>query len=193
VTRTSGRRSAATLRAPLTAIALAAALAGCATPAARTPAAVTEVAAPRDWSGRFSVTLQPHVPDAASDNSGGRFELTAFGPAMNLTLYSPFGQTIASAERRPDGSASLQLADGRRLHAENLDRLLHRALGHPMPVERLPDWLDRRFEQVLRRDAAGEPIDALDSGWRIRLDDRRWQMQRIEPTGTLTVLLLLDR
>jgi outer membrane lipoprotein LolB len=168
-------------------------LGGCATPAPRAAVPPADAASLREWAGRFSVTYQQLVPDAPVDNNGGRFELTAVGNALELTLYSPFGQTVASAQRRPDGSATLELADGRRMQSETLDGLLHQALGYPLPIERLPDWLDRRFEQVISRDAGGEAIDALDSGWRIRLDARRWQFQRQQSTGTLTVLLLLDR
>jgi hypothetical protein len=62
-----------------------------------------------------------------------------------------------------------------------------------LPIERLPVWLERRFEHVVARDDRGEPIDALDSGWRIRMESRRWQLQRPQASGTLTVLLLLDR
>jgi outer membrane lipoprotein LolB len=184
------------LRAPLLALALAAAVvaAGCAT--APKPVAQAEAAQPgavREWLGRFSVTLQPLDPNSPAENTGGRFELVATGNALDLTLFSPFGQTLASAARQADGSATLQMADGRRLRAETLDSLLHRALGYPLPVERLPDWLDRRFERVLGRDDAGNVIDALDSGWRIRLDARRWQLQREQPGALLTVLLVLDR
>jgi outer membrane lipoprotein LolB len=188
----SGRRFGTALRAAAMAASLAV-LGGCATPTARAPVAVADAAEFREWSGRFSVTVQPNVPDAAADNTGGRFELTAAGRALELALYSPFGQTIASAKRRTDGSATLELADGRRLHAETLDGLLHQALGYPLPVERLPDWLERRFERVTARDDGGAAVDAIDSGWRIRMDARRWQLQRQQPGATLTVLLLLDR
>jgi outer membrane biogenesis lipoprotein LolB len=175
---------------------LAAALSGCATPtppAVAAPAVAVDADTPREWRGRFQVTLQAFDLERPPESTSGRFELLARGLALELALASPFGQTMALATRRADGTATLELADGRRVQTDSLDALLERALGYPLPVERLPAWLDRRFEHVVARDRTGEPVDALDSGWRIRMEPRRWQLQRPQGSGTLTVLLLLDR
>jgi outer membrane lipoprotein LolB len=87
----------------------------------------------------------------------------------------------------------MTLADGRRIEAPSLDALLERALGWPLPVERLPAWLDDRFETVLERDTEGQPRLAQDSGWRIEREPRRWALQRSHAGGTLRVVLVLDR
>jgi outer membrane biogenesis lipoprotein LolB len=189
------RRMASGLASLAMAATLAAALTGCATPAppVTAPAAAADPDGPREWQGRFLITVHGFDPEVAADSTSGRFELTAKGPALDLVLFSPFGQTMAWAARRADGTATLELSDGRRVQADSLDALLQRALGYPLPIERLPVWLERRFEHVVARDDRGEPIDALDSGWRIRMESRRWQLQRPQASGTLTVLLLLDR
>jgi outer membrane biogenesis lipoprotein LolB len=180
------------------AIAAAALAAGCATPAPPppAPAARAPVEGPRDWSGRFSVTLTAPSADR-QDAAAGRFALTALptpaGRSLALELTSPFGQTIATGERAPDGRSTLKLADGRTVEASTLDGVLERALGWPLPIERLPDWLDDRFEAVTSRDAQGRVTAATDSGWRIEREPLRWALQRIHGEGLLRVVLVLDR
>ncbi len=184
--------------APLAALALVVALAGCAaTPSAPTP--VQGVPAPdavREWAGRFVVVSRASVPGANQDTGAGRFALTsrpvAGGRALELELTSPFGQTIASGRSAPGGASTLTLADGRRIEAPSLDAVLERALGWPLPIARLPAWLDDRFETVLERDAQGRPSLARDSGWRIEREPRRWALQRPHADGTLRVVLVLD-
>ncbi len=182
----------------LAALALGAAIAGCATPQPAPP--LPQPAAPdavREWAGRFSVVSQQAVPGANQDTGAGRFLLVSrpgpAGRALELEVVSPFGQTIAEGRRAPDGASTLTLSDGRRLEAPSLDALIERALGWPLPVERLPSWLDDRFETVLARDAQGRPSLAQDSGWRIEREPRRWALQRPHAGGTLRVVLVLDR
>jgi outer membrane biogenesis lipoprotein LolB len=173
--------------------------AGCAiTPAAPEPQVASRAPElPREWAGRFSVRLQSGDPTGRQDAADGRFTLSEQpapgGRRLELALSSPFGQTMANASRQPDGSATLTLADGRSLSASSLDALLERALGWPLPVERLPDWLDDRFETVVARDAQGAVTTAADSGWRIEREPRRWTLQRPQGAGALRVVLLLDR
>jgi outer membrane biogenesis lipoprotein LolB len=183
-----------------TALALTLGLGGCAVaPPAPPPAAPAAVAidAVREWAGRFSVISRPDTPEANQEAGAGRFVLVSRpapgGRTLELDVVTPFGQTIATARRAPDGSATMTLADGRRIEAPSLDALLERALGWPLPVERLPAWLDDRFETVLERDTEGQPRLAQDSGWRIEREPRRWALQRSHAGGTLRVVLVLDR
>jgi outer membrane biogenesis lipoprotein LolB len=182
------------------ALALPVVLGGC---AIAPPAAVPEPSAPaapqavREWAGRFSVIAQSSVPGSNQDAGAGRFVLVSRpapgGRTLDLDLASPFGQTLATGRRAPDGASTMTLADGRTIEAPSLDALLERALGWPLPIERLPAWLDDRFETVLERDAAGRPRLAQDSGWRIEREPRRWALQRPHQGGTLRVVLVLDR
>ncbi|HYF57333.1 MAG TPA: outer membrane lipoprotein LolB [Burkholderiaceae bacterium] len=176
--------------------------AGCATvpppaPPSAPPAAPRAVEGPREWNGRFSVRLVSSGAEGGQDAAFGRFSLVRrpapTGRVLELALVSPFGQTLADARRGPDGASTLRLADGRTLRAGSLDGLVEQALGWPLPVERLPDWLDDRFETVLARDARGTPTLARDSGWRIEREAGRWSLARPRPDGELRVVLVLDR
>ena len=79
------------------------------------------------------------------------------------------------------------------LQAASLDAVIEQALGWSLPVERLTDWLDDRFEDVISRDAQGQVMSARDSGWFIRREPHRWELERSQPTGRLRVILVLDR
>lgn len=170
-------------------------IAGCATSPPPPPASSEPGA--RDWAGRFSVIVDSAVPGERQDAAAGRFTLSARGApgtrSLDLELVSPFGQTLATGRRAPDGHATLTLSDGRRLEAASLDGLLRQALGWPLPIERLPDWLDDRFETVRERDPGGGVRLAEDSGWRIEREPRRWALQRPHEGGRLRVVLVLDR
>ncbi len=182
-------------RAALCALLGATLLVGCASP---TPPVVsggpTDL---REWSGRFAVSLKPEGTDSREEGGGGRFMLTRVASepkaSLELQLLSPFGQVMASGQRRPDGRATLTLANGSMLQAASLDAVIEQALGWSLPVERLTDWLDDRFEEVVSRDAQGQVVSARDSGWRILREPRRWELERSQPTGRLRVILVLDR
>ncbi len=173
---------------------------GCAVTPPRPPVIDNTLApepAPREWAGRFSVYSQSTGADTRQDAAVGRFLLTSVpssgGRTLDLTLQSPFGQTLANARRLPDGTASLVMANGRTMTAGSLDALLEQAIGWPLPVERLTDWLDDRFERVLTRDSAGQITSATDSGWQISREPNRWMLVRPRPDGELRVVLVLDR
>ena len=172
------------------------ATAGCAV-APPVPAGMPSEAWVREWNGRFSVVVEATLPGGNQDTIAGRFALAARGApgarALGLELVSPFGQTVATGRREPDGRAMLTLSDGRTLRAPSLDALLEQALGWPLPIERLPDWLDDRFETVVTRDAEGRVATAEDSGWRIEREPRRWTLRRPHEGTQLRVGLVLDR
>jgi hypothetical protein len=143
------------------------------------------------------LVMEAALPGGNQDTIAGRFALSARGApgarALDLELVSPFGQTVATGRRESDGRAMLTLSDGRTLRAASLDALLEQALGWPLPIERLPDWLDDRFETVVTRDAAGRVATAEDSGWRIEREPRRWTLRRPHEGTQLRVGLVLDR
>jgi outer membrane lipoprotein LolB len=170
-------------------------LVGCASPTRPAdPVGPTDL---REWSGRFAVSLKPDGTDGREEGGGGRFLLIRMASepqaSLELQLLSPFGQVMASGRRRPDGRATLTLANGGMLQAASLDAVIEQALGWSLPVERLTDWLDDRFEDVVSRDAQGQVLSARDSGWSIRREPRRWELERNQPTGRLRVILVLDR
>lgn len=164
------------------------------------PAPVTQAQTPatvREWSGRFATTVESNLPGGGQDAAAGRFALVSRpvvgGRRLEIALSSPFGQTLATGYRDVSGASTLKMADGRTLSAPTLDALMERALGWPLPIERLPDWLDDRFESILARDSQGRVSLAEDSGWRIEREPRRWALQRPHGDSRLRVVLVLDR
>jgi len=183
-------------RAALGALLAASLLAACATPSPG-PDARADSAGVREWAGRFAVSLRTQDPSGREEGGSGRFVLTATDTApfttLKLELQSPFGQVLASGRRAPDGRSTLTLADGRTLRGDSLDGVIAQALGWALPVERLTDWLDDRFELITARDAQGRVVSARDSGWSIDREPGRWALQRSASDGRLRVVLMLDR
>jgi outer membrane lipoprotein LolB len=182
------------------ALLMSAGLAACAVPMPRPPdtASLAErIDAPRRWDGRFSVVMQSPGAEGRSEAAMGRFMLVSTpmpqGRELSLELRSPFGQILASGRHTRGGPSRLTLSDGRVLQADSLDAVLEQALGWPLPIERLPDWLDDRFDRITDRDAAGLVLAAQDSGWRIEREPLRWSLERDAPAGRLRVVLILDR
>jgi hypothetical protein len=75
----------------------------------------------------------------------------------------------------------------------SLDGVVEQALGWPLPLERLPQWLDDRFDEIVLRDAQGAITQAVDSGWLIEREPGRWSLVRNHAKGHLRVVLVLDR
>jgi len=109
------------------------------------------------WQGRFSLVLTEPGVERRQEQVQGRFELRARGERRALTVYSPFGQTVAQLEDRP-GHARLTTSEGAVFEADSAERLLEQTLGWRLPVHELPAWLENR---------APEPRFA-DSDWRVR-------------------------
>lgn len=140
-------------------------VAGCTT---AQPAMVPDTSLGR-WSGRFSITLLgPQGADTErrdnEDRAQGRFELNKQPGRLNLALFSPFGQTMATATAIP-GRATLTTANGQVFEAESTSELVQRALGWRLPVDALPGWL------AGERVASDDRTVTLD-GWRVRVEKR---------------------
>lgn len=130
--------------------------AGCASPAPVPTDAATE-----HWLGRFALVLTEPGIERQQEKAQGRFELRASGERRALTVFSPFGQTLAQLEERP-GHAKLTTSDGTMREAGSAEDLLEQALGWRLPVHELPAWLGAR---------AVEP-QAPGSDWRVRVASR---------------------
>ena len=118
-------------------------LAGCVAPTVQAPgnAQISE------WQGRFSITLTDPVDrnnnalEPQEERAQGRFKLVRGDESLDLKLFSPFGQTLASAVSTPAG-AVLTTSDGKVFRASDPDALIERTLGWKIPVSELPGWLD---------------------------------------------------
>ena len=114
----------------------AALLAACAT----TPTSQANVAAYRDTlelSGRISVR---YLKDGKDENLSGKFNWSQKGTRTDVSLASPLGQTIAKISVTPQ-AATLTQADRAPRVAADIDALSAEALGWPLPVSGLRDWL----------------------------------------------------
>lgn len=187
-------------------------LVGCATvvpPTASDPAAV-EQAASRPYrdkisiGGRLSVRYQQNGNDEAIH---GSFNWDQSADRTLVTLFSPLGQTIALIEITPTVSTLTQAGQAPRT-ANNVDDLVSRALGWPLPVSGLRNWLQgfaidaegRRFVASPLQNAAN--VTEQD-GWRIHYaawqDDagqirpRRIDLERsTAQAGNVAIRIVLD-
>ncbi len=146
------------MRRLLAGIAAAALLAGCATPPRESA----------DWTvGRLSLRVDAQGTQLAQAVSAG-FELRGDGQAGELRLSTPLGSRIAAARWSP-GSAVLDDGRGERRYA-TLDELSRAALGEPLPLAALPDWLAGRPWPGAAHAPTPEGFEQL--GWQVATQRR---------------------
>lgn len=158
-------------------IALPLLLTGCAALAPSVPPATAAVAQARSYhdrieiGGRLSVRYQQNGRDEAVH---GSFSWTQAPDHTGVVLRSPLGQTMAAIEVTPAAATLTQSSQPPRVAAD-VDALATEALGWPLPVAGLRDWLQGFIVADGRRQALPPANDtALASeGWRIRYDS--WQ------------------
>ena len=147
-------------------LAIAAALAGCAT----TSLSTSPVAAYRDHidlSGRLSVNYQK---DGQPQSVTGKFTWVQRPGQIDVSLASPLGQTLATIRVTPE-EAVLTQAERLPQVARDIDTLTAKTLGWELPVSGLRDWL-----QGYATDAQGKRFVASPAnnsvftkdGWRLR-------------------------
>lgn len=122
-----------------------------------------------DISGRMSVRYQQYGRDEALH---GSFEWQQRPGRTQLTLSSPLGQTIAQIAISPDG-ATLTQSGQPPLAAADADALTAQALGWPLPVSGLRDWLQGNVTERSGKKMLATPQDentdiVTADGWRIR-------------------------
>lgn len=192
------RRAVARGLARVAAAAAVIALAACATPS------LPEIApdlSPDAFSrvGRFAITVTHD--DGKTEAVQGGFAWRDDGRRYQLDLTNPLGSTEARVQGRP-GSALLLRADGSRLRAGDPDALVEDALGSPVPVGGLRDWLRGRLMATqandLKRDCQGRPESFDQDGWRARLSrydaqgPRLLVLRREEARRAISVRLVVD-
>lgn len=139
----------------LPAAAAALALVACATPPPRPPT--------NPWTtGRLSLRVEASA-DKPSQGMSAAFELRGNGDAGELRLLSPLGTRLATATWGA-GRATLQTGDGEKSF-NSLDELALRALGEPLPLAALPDWLAGRPWPRQPFRAVAEGFEQL--GWQV--------------------------
>jgi outer membrane lipoprotein LolB len=156
-----------------------------------------------DIGGRMSVRYQQYGRDEALH---GSFEWRQRPGKTELTLSSPLGQTIAQIAIRPDG-ATLTQSGQPPLAADNADALTAQALGWPLPVSGLRDWLQGTVTEQSGQKRIATPQDentdiVSADGWRIRYAawdntaaprPRRIDLSRTtEQAGEVALRLVID-
>lgn len=147
-------------------ICVAGVVAGCAAPRKIGPDSETVF----QRTGRFSVTVKAFsgVPDAVQ----GGFSWRDSGSMLTLDLANPLGSTLARITVQ-DGIAVLTHSNGVQEYADDADGLAEKALGSPVPVSGLRDWLRGQtgpapaHEQ--HTDDTGRLTAFTQDGWRVRL------------------------
>src|SRR5690606_41662553 len=88
------------------------------------------------WLGRFSMVLTEPGVERRQEQVQGRFELRSHGERRSLTVFSPFGQTLAQLDDRP-GHARLTTSDGTVLEADTAEGRRAPTIGWLPPVREL--------------------------------------------------------
>jgi outer membrane lipoprotein LolB len=165
------------IRRPLRLILAAAAatiLAGCATPTANlSTASVGAYRDTIDLTGSLSVSYQKH--DGQPDRLNGRYTWTQRPGRVDVALVGPLGQTAAEISVTPE-SATLTQANRPPQSARDIDGLTQQALGWPLPVAGLRDWLQGYATDAQGKRFAASPANSnvfTRDGWRLRFVD--WQ------------------
>ena len=160
----------------LTLIAFAATLAGCATTGANlSTATVGAYRETIDLGGKLSVN---YVKDGRQESLTGNFNWEQRPGRINVSLASPFGQTIAKITVTP-GSATLTQADQVARTAADIDSLTRQTLGWPLPVSGLRDWMQGyAVDEQGQRFAASPANNSVltKDGWRLRFVS--WQDEK---------------
>jgi outer membrane lipoprotein LolB len=152
----------------LTLLAIAAALAGCATSSANlSDVTVGAYRDSIDVSGRLSVNYQK---DGQPGSVTGNFNWMQRPGRIDVSLASPLGQTIAKISVTPQEAVLTQGARAPRV-APDIDTLSAQALGWTLPVSGLRDWLQGYAQDADGKRFAASPAHSsvvTRDGWRLR-------------------------
>jgi outer membrane lipoprotein LolB len=181
-------------------------LAGCAS-LAPAPSTLTggSVAAQAvaSYHGRFAVRYADN--NGVERNVYGNFELLQHGDTATLQLLNPLGQTLARVVASGHG-ATLELPGQTPRGAPDVETLMQRAIGFPLPIDGLRYWLKpapapHSEAQTTIDPGTGRLAQIRQDGWTIDYlgytDDsaasaiKRLNLTRADPA--LDVKLVLDQ
>jgi outer membrane lipoprotein LolB len=120
-----------------------------------------------DLDGRLSVQYQKNEQDEAIHAS---FNWKQSKDRSNITILSPLGQILANIDIKP-GHATLTQSGQVPRSATNVDALAEQALGWPLPVSGLRNWL-----QGFAVDANNKAFVATSTNTRVLTSDG-WDIQ----------------
>jgi outer membrane lipoprotein LolB len=143
------------------------------------------------WTtGRMSLRVEA-TPERPLQNLSVAFELRGSGNRGELRLNSPLGTQLAAARWSP-GLASLRTAEGEREFAD-LTALSRQALGEPLPLAALPDWLTG--QPWPGAPFVGQPDGFEQLGWRVQTERQAegWITARRDSPPAVQLRFRLDR
>ncbi|MFY9347461.1 MAG: lipoprotein insertase outer membrane protein LolB [Orrella sp.] len=142
-------------------------MAACATPA---PPALDAVGFERQ--GRFAMRVQS--PDEQAKAVQGNFRWQQTRTGWVLSLNSPLGATLA--QLTVDGSgAVLRTPDAPDQRAASATALLQQAIGEPVPIDALEDWIQGRLGRAtgiaeVTRDSVGRVTGFTQANWQVTFE-----------------------
>ena len=168
------------------AIAAAAALGACAS----LPEAGRPLPGGFELSGRVAVR---HGKDPAS----GKIFWRHSDDSDELLITSPIGQGIARISRERD-RFRLVTGDKQEYHAADAESLTEQALGWPLPLAGLADWVQARASPGRPAEMSGDADQGMElrqDGWRIVYEEfQRGRPHRMRLTREdLEIRLIVDR
>ena len=162
-----------------------------------------------DLSGRLSLRYEQN---GAPQTLDGKFTWSQTAAGQQITLLTPFGQTLAIIDVTPQGATLTQSGQPPRSEA-SVDALTASALGWPLPIAGLRTWLQgfatdaRGTSYIAAAAARGDDafVNTAD-GWLIHYTvwdgtdgppaqarPRRIDLQRItSQAGTIALRIVLD-
>lgn len=183
---------------------LAGLLSACTTTGPLSSATVGEYRDTIDLAGRINVNYDR---DGTPGSLPGKFTWAQSPDLVNVTLASPLGQTLATIKVTPS-AATLTQTDRAPRVAADIDSLTAQALGWPLPVSGLRDWLQGYAIDADGKRFAASPANnrvTTKDGWTITfvnwIDETAAQPQpkRIDAerratltTGALTIRIVVD-
>lgn len=180
-------------------------LAGCST--LTPPESVTETpqrtySDALDLDGRLSAQYKKDDKDEAIHVS---FSWKQRKDLSTITILSPLGQILAAIEVRPD-SASLTQPGKQPRYATDVDALAEQALGWPLPVAGLRDWLQGFASDAQHQSFIASPANTqvtTSDGWHLQYQS--WQdepaqkrpkridlTRQTEQAGKVMIRIVLD-
>jgi outer membrane lipoprotein LolB len=118
-------------------------------------------------SGRLSVSYQQQ---GKAQSLQGKFTWDQTANTTSIAIFTPLGQTIAQIMIEPERAMLQQTGEALRI-AKDINVLTSDALGWPLPVNGLKEWLQGFYtnalgqQQVVMRDTQ---TGFIDSGWEVQ-------------------------
>jgi outer membrane lipoprotein LolB len=161
----------------LAAATVAFALSGCAT-ANLSTAPVGAYRDTIDLNGSIAVNYQNN---GEQHPVNGKFSWAQRPGRVDVSVFDPFGQTVAEITVTPD-TATLTQPKREPRTAKDIDTLTQQTLGWPLPVAGLRDWLQGYAVDAQGKRFAASPANSnvvTRDGWRLRFVD--WQKGTATP------------